>query len=106
MECIFGIDVSKATANVAVLVDETFIKEFKITSDVPGYQTLEDELNSFTEPQIIFESTGIYSRSLRAYLQRSNWQYTEINPLRSKIDMASFRHDKTDALDARGLALA
>ncbi|WP_125711497.1 IS110 family transposase [Lacticaseibacillus porcinae] len=106
MECIFGIDVSKATANVAVLVDETFIKEFKITSDIPGYQALEDELNSFTEPQLIFESTGIYSRSLRAYLQRNKWQYTEINPLRAKIDMEGFRHDKTDALDARGLALA
>lgn len=106
MECIFGIDVSKATANVSILVNETFIKEFKIENNNPGYQTLENELNGFTEPQIIFESTGVYSRSLRAYLQRNNWQYTEINPLKSKIDMASFRHDKTDALDARGLALA
>ncbi|WP_461219406.1 IS110 family RNA-guided transposase [Lapidilactobacillus salsurivasis] len=106
MECIFGIDVSKATTNVAILVDETFIKEFKITNDNPGYQTLEDALNGFKTPQIIFESTGIYSRSLRAYLQRNNWLYTEINPLKAKIDMASFRHDKTDVLDARGLALA
>lgn len=106
MECIFGIDVSKATANVAVLVNDTFIKEFKITFDIPGYQILEDELNGFTQPQVIFESTGIYSRSIRAYLQRNDWQYTEINPLKSKIDMAGFRHDKTDALDARGLALA
>lgn len=106
MECIFGIDVSSSTANVAVLIDSQVIKQFKITSDRPGYQVLEDELNSFKSPQIIFESTGIYSRSLRAFLQRQGWQYTEINPLAAKKAMDSFRTQKTDSLDAIGLAQA
>ncbi len=30
MECVFGIDVSKENANVAVLVDNVVIKQFKI----------------------------------------------------------------------------
>ncbi|MCH4170381.1 MAG: IS110 family transposase [Lactobacillus sp.] len=106
MECIFGIDVSSSTANVAVLIDSQVIKQFKITSDRPGYQVLEDELDSFKSPQIIFESTGIYSRSLRAFLQRQGWQYTEINPLAAKKVMDSFRNQKTDSLDAIGLAQA
>lgn len=67
MECIFGIDISKHTANVAVLIDRQVIKEFKLSSNREGFERLEDELNSFREPKIIFESTGIYSRPWRAF---------------------------------------
>jgi transposase len=74
--------------------------------DQPGYSKLDDELNSFTAPLIIYEATGIYSRSLRAFLQRHNWVYTEINPLAAKKAMDEFRNNKTDTLDAIGLARA
>lgn len=106
MECIFGIDVSKATANVAVLVDDSVVKQFIVATDRGGFQTLSDELNSFKSPLIIFEATGIYSRPLRAFLQRDGWQYIEINPLAAKKAMDSLRNNKTDALDAIGLARA
>ncbi|WP_242440472.1 IS110 family transposase [Pediococcus damnosus] len=84
IEIIFGIDVSKHSSNVAILADDSVIKEFKITNDRIGYETLDDALNSFKSPKVIFESSGIYSRSIRAFLQRKNWIYTEINPLAAK----------------------
>lgn len=106
MECIFGIDISKHTANVAVLIDRQVIKEFKLSSNREGFERLEDELNSFREPKIIFESTGIYSRPWRAFFHRNGWLYTEINPLKAKKVMDSFRIVKTDSVDAVGLAEA
>lgn len=50
MECVFGIDVSKENANVAVLVDNVVIKQFKIGLDQLGFSLLSDELNSFNAP--------------------------------------------------------
>lgn len=106
MECVFGIDVSKENANVAVLVDNVVIKQFKIGLDRLGFSLLSDELNSFNAPLIIYEATAMYSRRLRAFLQRDGWKYTELNPLAAKKVMEEFRHTKTDALDAVGLARA
>lgn len=106
MEFIFGIDVSKSSSNVAILVDGQPIKQFKINNNVEGFKTLDEQLGSFKEPLIIFEATGIYSRRLENYLQQADYPYTRINPLRAKKDMDSFRHNKTDSLDAVGLAKA
>ena len=106
MEFIFGIDISKDTSNVAILIDGQPIKEFKITNDKEGFNTLGDQLGSFTDPLIIFEATGVYSRRLEAFLKTADYPYTRINPLQAKKDMDSFRHNKTDALDAVGLAKA
>ncbi|WNO50531.1 hypothetical protein RNZ42_08240 [Lacticaseibacillus paracasei] len=52
MECIFGIDISKHTANVAVLIDRQVIKEFKLSSNREGFERLEDELNSFRNQRL------------------------------------------------------
>lgn len=106
MEFIFGIDVSKSTSNVAILVDRQVIKQFKIDNNVEGFKTLDEQLGNFKEPLIIFEATGVYSRRLESYLQQADYPYTRINPLRAKKDMDSFRHNKTDSLDALGLAKA
>jgi len=106
MEFIFGIDVSKTTSNVAILIDSQPMKQFKINNDAEGFKTLGNQLGSFKNPLIIFEATGIYSRRLENYLRQENYQYTRINPLRAKKDMDSFRHNKTDSLDALELAKA
>jgi transposase len=106
MDIVFGIDVSKHSSNIAILIEQKVYKEFKIQNDRHGFEILEDELDGLTSPQIIFESSGIYSRSIRAFLIRNGWQYTEINPLAAKKDMDSFRHNKNDRLDAVSLAMA
>ncbi|WP_363473328.1 IS110 family transposase [Companilactobacillus musae] len=106
MEFIFGIDVSRYTSNVAILVDKHLVKQFKISNNVEGFKILDEQLGNFAKPLIIFEATGVYSRSLESYLQQADYPYTRINPLRAKKDMDSFRHNKTDSLDALGLAKA
>jgi len=106
MEYVFGIDVSKTTSNVAILIENSPVKEFKINNNSEGFRTLEGQLQEAHDPLIIFEATGIYSNRLENFLQQMNHRYTRINPLRAKKDMDSFRHNKTDSLDAIGLAKA
>ncbi|WP_238334018.1 IS110 family transposase [Companilactobacillus halodurans] len=106
MEFIFGIDGSKTTSNIAILVNGQPVKQFKINNNAKGFETLGKELNSFTEPSIIFEFIVVYSRSLENYLLQEDYQFTRINSLRAKKDMDSFRHNKTDSLDALGLSKA
>ncbi|MFD1471848.1 IS110 family RNA-guided transposase [Companilactobacillus mishanensis] len=106
MDSVFGIDVSKRTSNVAILVNSQTVKQFTIDNNAHGFNILDEQLRSFTDPLIIFEATGIYSRPVENYLDQAKYRYTKINPLRAKKDMDSFRHNKTDSLDALGLAQA
>ena len=103
-DIVFGIDVSKDKSNVAVLDNRIAAKQFKITNNAKGFQSLGEKLASYTNPSIIFEATGVYSRRLENYLLQANYRYTILNPLRAKKDMDSFRRTKTDSLDAIGLA--
>ena len=105
-QIVFGVDVSKHKSNIAIVINGKVVDEFKITHTRDGFKRLDDALNHFKNPQVIFESSGVYSRTLRAFLQRNNWSYTEINPLAAKKDMDSFRHNKNDQLDAVALAQA
>lgn len=106
MEYIFGIDVSKTTSNIAISVDNNIVKEFKIDNNEAGFEFLFKEIQQAYKPLIIFEATGIYSRRLENFLQQKNQPYSMVNPLRAKKDMDSFRHNKTDSLDAIALAQA
>lgn len=106
MEYIFGIDVSKTTSNVAISVDNQVVNEFKINNDNAGFELLYEEIKHAYKPLIVFEATGIYSRRLENFLQQINQPFSMVNPLRAKKDMDSFRHNKTDSLDAVGLAQA
>lgn len=106
MEYVFGIDVSKKTSNVAISVDNHVVNEFKIDNNNAGFELLFSEIKHAYEPLIVFEATGVYSRRLENYLKQKNQPFTMVNPLRAKKDMDSFRHNKTDSLDAIGLAQA
>lgn len=104
MRTVFGIDVSKATSNVAVLIDSKKIKEFKINNDLIGFGQLAADLNDFTEPEVIFEATGVYSRRLSHFLQINSFPYVQLNPLQASKEMDSLRKNKTDKNDAFHLA--
>lgn len=106
MEYVFGIDVSKNTSNIAILVEDHVVKQFKINNNNIGFKFLDKQIQETHNPLIIFEATGIYSRRLENFLQQNKHSFTRINPLRAKKDMDSFRHNKTDSLDAIGLAEA
>lgn len=106
MEIVFGIDISATKSDVAVLIDGQAKLAFTISNDKTGFNQLDDALNSYRQPLIIFEATGVYSRRLANYLMAHNWVYTQMNPLAAKKAMDSFRHIKTDTNDARMLAQA
>lgn len=106
MQFVFGIDVGSDAVTVAVASDETTVlREYKIDSDKTGYSRLLKDLRSVKNPQIVFEATGVYSRRFRTFLMNNGYSFTELNPLQAKLDLKStFRHQKTDYNDARGLA--
>jgi len=104
MRTVFGIDVSKDTSNVAILIDSKKLDEFKINNDLIGFEKLKSDLNNFTDPEIVFEATGVYSRRLAHFLQVNKFSYTQLNPLQAKMEMDSLRKNKTDKNDAFHLA--
>ncbi|MBF0838458.1 IS110 family transposase, partial [Streptococcus acidominimus] len=54
MRAVFGIDVSKASSEVAVLVNQKKIHAYTIPNDGIGFSRLLDDLNSVQKPEIIF----------------------------------------------------
>ncbi|WP_233610729.1 MULTISPECIES: IS110 family transposase [unclassified Leuconostoc] len=85
MHAVIGIDVSKATSQVAVAVDGKVVQNFKITHDVFGFNQLNTVIMQFnTFPDIVFEATGVYSRRLKTFLEAHNYPYTYLNPLTAK----------------------
>lgn len=69
MRAVFGIDVSKASSEVAVLVNHKKVHGYTIPNDGIGFSRLLDDLNGVHQPEIIFEATGVYSRRLQAFLE-------------------------------------
>jgi transposase len=104
MKTVFGIDVSKSTSNVAILIDSKKFEEFKINNDLIGFKKLASTLNTFSNPEVIFEATGVYSRRLAFFLQKYGYSYVQLNPLQAKKEMDSLRKNKTDKNDAFHLA--
>ncbi|NQN48751.1 transposase, partial [Streptococcus suis] len=62
MRAVFGIDVSKASSEVAILVNGEKVHCYTISNDAIGFSWLLDELRTVHKPEIIFEATGVYSR--------------------------------------------
>ncbi|HFI0401483.1 TPA: IS110 family transposase, partial [Streptococcus suis] len=93
MRAVFGIDVSKVSSEVAILVN-----------DAIGFSRLLGDLKTVHKPEIIFEATGVYSRRLQAFLDEHGYAYTRLNPLEAKKQLDSLRVRKTDQIDAEKLA--
>ena len=104
MAIVFGIDVSKATSNVAVINDDTTVWQSKINNDWFGFQELLKHLQEYREPQIVFEATGVYSQRLRRFLDDHQYRYSQLNPLAAKKQLDGLRTRKTDKNDALHLA--
>ena len=65
MRTVFGIDVSKASSEVAILVNGEKIHGYTMLNDAIGFNRLLNDLKTVHNPEIIFEATGAYSRRLR-----------------------------------------
>ena len=107
-DSIFGIDISKACSNVALLINGVVVDEFTISNDRTGFAALGAQLDRFPGSVTIFEATGVYSARLKTFLQLGGYPHVTRNPLAAKRAMqgdGNLRHSKTDSLDAIGLAM-
>ena len=79
-------------------------KETKLPLNRDGFRKLEEALQSFNNPEVVFEATGVYSRRLQRFLDDLGQDYTCLNPLVAKKQLDGLRPYKTDRNDARRLA--
>ena len=104
MRVVFGIDVSKASSEVAILVNGEKVHGYTMPNDALGFNRLLEDLKIVSNPEIVFEATGVYSRRLQAFLEANGYDYTCLNPLATKKQLDSLRGRKTDKIDAEKLA--
>ncbi|MGO0075941.1 IS110 family transposase [Streptococcus suis] len=104
MRVVFGIDVSKVSSEVAILVNGEKVHNYTMSNDAIGFSLLLGDLKTVPKPEIIFEATGVYSRRLQAFLDEHGYAYTRLNPLEAKKQLDSLRVRKTDQIDAEKLA--
>lgn len=104
MRVVFGIDVSKASSEVAILVNGEKVHGYTMPNDALGFNRLLEDLKIVSNPEIVFEATGVYSRRLQAFLEANGYDYTRLNPLAAKKQLDSLRVRKTDKIDAEKLA--
>ncbi|MEO1940847.1 MAG: transposase [Candidatus Thioglobus sp.] len=97
-----GIDISKATFDVAFLSDESHQnKQFK--NDLKGFKALTKWLKPHTKNKVFcMEATGIYGVRLAKYLHQLDGQVIVANPIKtnafSKMEMSRNKTDKADML--------
>ena len=106
MRTVFGIDVSKASSEVAIVINGEKIHGYTMPNDTIGFTRLLDDLKTVQKPEIIFEARGVYSRRLQAFLEENGYTYTRLNPLEAKKQLDSLRVRKTDKIDAETLAIS
>lgn len=91
MRAVFGIDVSKTSSEVAILVNGEKVHGYTILNDAIGFNRLLGDLKTVHNHDIIFEATGVYSRRLQAFLEEYSYAYTRLNPLEAKKQLDSLR---------------
>lgn len=100
MRVVFGIDVSKVSSEVAILVNGEKVHSYTMSNDIIGFSRLLGDLKTVHKPEIIFEATGVYSRRLQSFLDEHGYAYTRLNPLEAKKQLDSLHVRKTDQIDA------
>ena len=79
MRAVFGIDVSKTSSEVAILVNGEKVHGYTILNDAIGFNRLLGDLKTVHNPKIIFEAIGVSSRRLQAFLEEYGYTYTRLN---------------------------
>jgi transposase len=103
---ILGIDISKRTFNVTLLVNGEE-KSKKFSNDTCGFARLDDWLKKLT-PNVVhacMEATGRYYEAIAGFLYSSGHHVSVVNPARVKgYAQAELKRSKTDDLDASLIA--
>lgn len=107
MKYIIALDVSKGKSNVVLYKETICLAEFEISHTKSGFQILLDVVNScVTSPDIVYESTGIYSKVIDRFCEINQLTFYCLNPYLAKrqIDKDTLRSWKTNTHDAHKLA--
>ena len=107
MKAWVGIDVSKRSLDVAVLVDrEDRLRVRRFANDAQGWEALVRWVDMAAEDvHFVMESTGAYSYGLAAFLADKKWTVSVENPRFIKHWAIGLRfQNKTDKADARIIA--
>ena len=102
MDCFVGIDVSKATLDIAYLPDG---ESWTVTNDDPGLAELTPRLLGLAPALVVLEATGGFETAAVTALARAGLPVVVVNPRQVRdFAKAMGRLAKTDALDAGILA--
>lgn len=104
-----GIDISKASFDVAVLLSDKKIKTKKISNNKSGFNLLVDWLKTCNvnpeNAHVCMEATGIYYESLADFLYQNQFIISVVNPARIKgFGMSELSRTKNDRADAKLIA--
>ena len=109
-----AVDVSKSKSHYQgwINIDKKCGNAKCIEHNKIGFQEISDKLKELEgitneKPVVVFESTGVYHRSLQQYLEDNNIDYIMISPLASaKIRKSNIRSTKNDKRDCKTIARA
>lgn len=107
MSYVVALDVSMGHSYKVLYEEDKCLSENEIMHNQFGFGSLLDEIHRLLEvPQIVFESTGIYSKVVEKFLQDHHLDYCLLNPLEAKkqTEENTLRSWKTDKADAHRLA--
>lgn len=97
-----GIDISKNTFDVAVMIDGSY-KHKQFLNSLKGFKGFLKWIESFKKESLFcMEATGIYGLKLAKYLSKQDKNIIVSNPLKTnhfaKMEMSRNKTDKTDAM--------
>ena len=102
MDCCIGIDVAKATLDVAALPDG---QTWTVTNDEAGLAELVPQLLALHPTCLVLEATGGFERAAVAALAKVGFPIVGVNPRQVRDFAKALGHlAKTDPLDAAILA--
>lgn len=105
MKNVIALDVSMGKSYCALYEDGVFFSEFEIPHTQTGFDCLKTTICNYEKPpQIVFESTGVYSKVVETFCLQNNYEYFLLNPLETKKQLDGLRIHKTDRSDAHKLA--
>ena len=109
-----AVDVSKSKSHYQgwINIDKKCGNAKCIEHSKIGFQEISDKLKELEgitneKPVVVFESTGVYHRSLQQYLEDNEINYIIISPLASaKVRKSNIRSTKNDKRDCKTIARA
>lgn len=101
-QVVVGVDVSKATLDVAVLPSSD---EFQVGNDAAGIEVLSKRLKAANAHLVVMEATGGYETALATALIGSGFRVAVVNPRQIRdFAKATGRLAKNDRIDAQVIA--